>query len=165
MKILQFITSLRTGGAERLVTDLSVCFREAGHDVSLLLLDGSVTPFLEELKSAGIQVTALSKGYRSMRNPFLVFKLIRFLKKGRFDIIHTHNTSCQFLAAVASLSLPLTMVTTEHNTSNRRRGWSLFKPLDRWMYSRYKKVFCVVGIWRGCFFNLDRIQCLIFFLL
>ena len=143
MRIVQFITSLRTGGAERLVTDLSVCFRKAGHDVSLLLLDGSVTPFLEELKSAGIQVTALSKGYRSMRNPFLVFKLIRFLKKGRFDIIHTHNTSCQFLAAMASLFLPLTMVTTEHNTSNRRRGWSLFKPLDRWMYSRYKKVFCV----------------------
>ena len=143
MRIVQFITSLRTGGAERLVTDLSVCFRKAGHDVSLLLLDGSVTPFLEELKSAGIQVTALSKGYRSMRNPFLVFKLIRFLKEGRFDIIHSHNTSCQFLAAVASLFLPLTMVTTEHNTSNRRRGWSLFKPLDRWMYSRYKKVFCV----------------------
>ncbi|MCR5464826.1 MAG: glycosyltransferase family 4 protein [Bacteroidales bacterium] len=143
MRILQFITSLRPGGAERLVTDLALCFREAGNDVSLLLLDGSQTPFLEELERAGIQVTALSKGYRSMRNPFLIFKLTRFLKDGRFDIIHTHNTSCQYLAAVASLFLTLRMVTTEHNTSNRRRGWSLFKPLDRWMYSRYKRVFCV----------------------
>ena len=143
MRILQFITSLRAGGAERLVTDLAVCFREAGHEVSLLLLDGSRTTFMEELEGAGIQVTALSKGYRSMRNPFLVFKLIRFLKKGRFDIIHTHNTSCQYLAAVASVFTPLKMVTTEHNTSNRRRGWGWFKPLDRWMYSRYSKIICV----------------------
>ena len=143
MRILQFITSLRPGGAERLVTDLALCLREAGHDVSLLLLDGSHTPFLEELEVAGIQVASLSEGYRSMRNPFLIFKLTRFLKKGGFDIIHTHNTSCQYLAAASSLSLPLTMVSTEHNTSNKRRGWRLFKPLDRWMYSRYKRVFCV----------------------
>ena len=150
MRILQLITSLRPGGAERLVTDFAICFKEAGHDVSLLLLDGSRTPFMEELENAGIQVSALSKGYRSMRNPFHVFKLRRFLKNGGFDIVHTHNTSCQYLAAAASVSLPLTMVTTEHNTSNRRRGWRLFKPLDRWMYSRYSRIICVSDETKDC---------------
>ena len=60
MRILQLITSLRPGGAERLVTDFAICFKEAGHDVSLLLLDGSSTPFMEELENAGIHVSALS---------------------------------------------------------------------------------------------------------
>lgn len=143
MRILQFITSLRPGGAERLVTDLSLRFHEAGHEVSVLLLDGTRTPFYEELERGGIAVTALSEGFKSMRNPFLLFKLVRFLKAGRFDIAHTHNTSCQFLAAAASLFVRVRLVTTEHNVSNRRRKWSWFKPFDRWMYSRYSRIICV----------------------
>ena len=94
MRILHFISSLRHGGAERLVTDLVRQLSDSGHDVSVLLLDGTRTHFLEELEKSGIRVSALSSGIRSMRNPVLVFKLIRFLKKGKFDIIHTHNTSC-----------------------------------------------------------------------
>ena len=143
MRILQFITSLRPGGAERLVTDLALHFKEEGHEVSVLLLDGTRTLFFDELEGAGIEVTALSKGFRSMRNPLLLFRLVRFLRAGCFDIVHTHNSSCQFLAAVASLFVRARLVTTEHNTSNRRREWRWFKPLDRWMYSRYSKVICV----------------------
>lgn len=143
MRILQFITSLRPGGAERLVTDLALRFRDAGHEVSVLLLDGTRTPFYEELERGGIAVTALSEGFKSMRNPFLLSKLVRFLKAGRFDIVHTHNTSCQFLAAAASLFVRVRLVTTEHNVSNRRREWSWFKPADRWMYSRYSRIICV----------------------
>lgn len=78
-----------------------------------------------------------------MRNPALVFKLSRFLRKNRFDIIHTHNTSCQFLVAVVSLWMPLTMVTTEHNTTNRRRGNRYLIRVDRWMYGRYRRIACV----------------------
>ena len=143
MRILHFISSLRHGGAERLVTDLVRQLSDSGHDVSVLLLDGTRTHFLEELEKSGIRVSALSSGIHSMRNPVLVFKLIRFLKKGKFDIIHTHNTSCQFFAAMASVFLRVRMVTTEHNTSNRRRSWWWFKPVDRWMYSRYSRIICV----------------------
>lgn len=143
MRILQFITSLRPGGAERLVTDLSKRFRKAGHEVTVLLLDGTMTPFMEELESEGVKVAALSEGAMAMKNPLLVFGLIRFLRAGRFEIVHSHNSSCQFLAAAASVFVHVKLVTTEHNTSNRRRDWSWFKFIDRWMYSRYSKVFCV----------------------
>lgn len=126
-----------------MVTDLLLRLREAGEDVSLLLLDGTRTPFYDEVERTGIQVTALSEGFESMRNPLLLFRLARFLRDGRFDIIHTHNTSCQFLAAAASLSAPGRLVTTEHNTTNRRRAWRWFRPVDRWMYSRYARIICV----------------------
>ncbi len=143
MKILHFITSLRTGGAERLVTDLLPLFREAGHDTSLLLLDGTRTPLYEELEAAGIHIDRLSKGTAAMRNPFLVFSLKRYLKRHDFDIVHSHNTSCQLLAATAAGRLPVTLVTTEHNTTNRRRKWNWYKPVDRWMYRRYRQIICV----------------------
>ena len=143
MRILQVITSLRTGGAERLVTDFSKGFCAAGDTVEVLLFDGTRTGMVEELEKAGIPVYGLGKGARAMHNPLLLFKLNKFLGKHRYDIIHTHNTPCQLLLALASLFRPLTLVTTEHNTTNRRRGMALLKPLDSWMYGRYRRIVCV----------------------
>jgi len=143
MRILQIITSLRTGGAERLVVELSKQFQRAGDTAGILLFDGTQTPLLEEARAAGIPVYALSKGWKAMHNPLLLFPLIRFLRRNRFDVVHTHNTACQMLAAVASCMVPLKLVTTEHNTDNRRRRWKGFRAVDRWMYRRYRKVVCV----------------------
>lgn len=143
MRILHFITSLRTGGAERLVTDLLPRFRDAGHEVSLLLMDGTRTPLYDELERKGIRTDALSSGWRSMRNPLLINRLKRYLKEHPVDILHTHNTACQLLAAVAARRLPVALVTTEHNTTNRRRGWKGFRPVDRWMYRQYRQIICV----------------------
>ncbi len=143
MRILQIITSLRTGGAERVVVDLAKQFCQTGDNVSILLLDGTRTPLLEEAEAAGIEVHALSKGWRAMRNPLLFFPLLRHLRRNRYEIIHTHNTACQMLAALASCIVPLHLVTTEHNTDNRRRRWRGFQAVDRWMYRRYRHIVCV----------------------
>lgn len=143
MKILHIITSLRAGGAERLVTDLLPRFKREGHDVSLLLFDGTRTPFFSELEAAGVPVRSLSSGSRAMRNPLLLFPLIRHLRKNRYDIVHTHNTSCQLLAALAGCFVKTVLVTTEHNTSNRRRAWKWYSPIDRFMYGRYSRIICV----------------------
>ena len=143
MRILHFITSLRTGGAERLVTDLLPAFRDAGHEASLLLMDGTRTPLYEELERKGIRIDALSTGWRAMRNPLLLKRLTSYLKDCSFDIVHTHNTACQLLAAIAARRLPAALVTTEHNTTNRRRKWKVFRPADRWMYRQYRQIICV----------------------
>ena len=136
LKVLQIITSLRTGGAERVVVDLAKQFRESGDDVAILLLDGTRTPMLEEAETAGIEVHALSKGWRAMRNPLLFFPLLRHLRRNRYEVVHTHNTACQMLVALASCIVPLHLVTTEHNTDNRRRRWRGFQAVDRWIGRR-----------------------------
>lgn len=143
MRILQVITSLRTGGAERLVVDLSKQLRLVGNEVELLLFDGTETPLKAEVEAAGIPVRALSKGWRAMRNPLLLFKLMRVLRRNRYDVIHAHNTSCQLLLAMASCFQHFRLVTTEHNTDNRRRRWRGYRAVDRWMYGRYRRIICV----------------------
>lgn len=35
------------------------------------------------------------------------------------------------------------LVTTEHNTYNRRRSMPVLKHFDRWMYSRYESIICI----------------------
>ena len=50
MKMLHVITSLHTGGAEKLMVDLLPRLRTLGNDVELLLFDGTRTPFYDELE-------------------------------------------------------------------------------------------------------------------
>ena len=91
MKILHIITSLRTGGAERIVADLCPCLQKTGDEISVLLLDGTRTALYDQLEQAGTPIETLSKGWRAMRNPFLLPRLFRYLKGNAFDIVHTHN--------------------------------------------------------------------------
>lgn len=140
MRILHIITSLRTGGAERLVTELALRHQAGGDQVEVLLFDGTSAPLVKELELGGVMVHALGKGSSAMYNPLLLPRLVRFLRKHPFDIVHTHNTPCQFLTALVPSQ---TLVTTEHGTQNRRRSWRWFRPLDRWMYGRYRLIVCV----------------------
>lgn len=140
MKILQVITSLKTGGAEKLIVDMVPLYIAQGHQVDVLLFDGTDTPFKKQLLEKGVNVYELRKG-GSVYNPINLFKLVPFLRK--YDIVHTHNTACQLFAAIGSVLCSVVLVTTEHTTSNRRRGWKWYRLIDRWMYSRYKAVISI----------------------
>lgn len=142
MRILQVINSLGTGGAEKLLLDALPRYIEAGVSMELLLLDGKSHPFLEELKKSQCKIHVLSKG--SVYNPLHIFKIIPFLKQ--FDLVHVHLFPALYwvaLAKVVSFS-KVPLVFTEHNTSNRRRGW-LFKVVDRFMYGRYSRIVTITS--------------------
>lgn len=140
MRILHVITSLRTGGAEKLMVDLLPRLRNSGFEVELLLFDGTDTPFRHDVEVAGIKVHDLGVG-GSVYSPIRFLKLIPFLRK--YDVVHTHNTAPQLFAAIGSVLCSVVLCTTEHNTSNRRRGWTWYAAIDRWMYNRYRKVICI----------------------
>lgn len=142
MKILHVITSLRTGGAEKLMVDLLPRLKANGFDVELLIFDGTDTPFRREIEAKGIKVHHLGIG-GSVYSPLRMLKLIPYLR--RYDVVHTHNTACQLFAAIGRLFGAGQLCTTEHNTSNRRRKWGWYARIDRWMYNRYKKIICISG--------------------
>lgn len=140
MKILQVIASLRTGGAEKLIVDMVPKYREYGLDVDVLLFDGTETPFKRQLENAGVKVYSLGCG-GSVYNPLYIPRLLSYLR--RYDIVHTHTTAPQLFAAVGSVLCSVVLCTTEHNTSNRRRRLTYYRPIDKWMYSRYKEVISI----------------------
>lgn len=138
MKILHVITSLRTGGAEKLMVDLLPRMKAMGAEVDLCVFDGVRTPFYEELEKKGVRIISLGT---SVYSPFNILRLLKLMRK--YDVVHTHNTACQYYAAIAGLWTKCKKITTEHNTTNRRRqkrGWLFW---DRWMYGRYDKVICI----------------------
>lgn len=141
MKILHVITSLRTGGAEKLMVDLLPRLRDMGNKVELCVFDGVRTPFYQELEAQEIKIHALRVGGNvyDLRNILALARLMR-----RFDIVHTHNTACQLFAAVAHLGASKArLVTTEHNTTNRRRDKRYLKCGDLWMYKQYERIICI----------------------
>ena len=142
MRILHVITSLRTGGAEHLMVDLLPRLRDLGNEVELLLFDGTRTAFYEQLEQKGIIVHSLGIG-GNVYNPVNIFKLTKYI--GKYDIIHTHNTSCQLFAPIAKLLSfsKAILLTTEHSSNNRRRGKWYLKFVDKWMYNRYISVICI----------------------
>lgn len=139
MKILHIITSLRTGGAEKLVRDMLPLMRDEGHTVEVAVFDGTPTHLLTSLKEHGISIHILGIGLKSAYNPLHIKKLTSLM--GGVNIVHSHNTSAQLFAALAAPS-GTALVTTEHNTDNRRRHLPLLRHLDRRLYRRYDAIAC-----------------------
>lgn len=142
MKILHIITSLATGGAEKLMVDLLPRLRDAGNDVELLCIDGTRTQFYQQLEATGIKIHSLGKDVR-MYNPWYAIKIARLIRKGKYDIVHTHNTAPQLFAATAKVLCSVVLCTTEHTTSNRRRDLRWYAPIDKWMYGQYEAIICI----------------------
>lgn len=140
MRILHVITSLRTGGAEKLMVDLLPRLRQMGHQVDLCVFDGIKTAFYQELEKSGVKIYSLREGgsVYDVRN---ILALKRIMK--HYDIVHTHNTAPQLFAAIANIFGSQILVTTEHNTTNRRRDKWYLKWGDQWMYGQYKKIICI----------------------
>ena len=140
LKVLHVITSLRTGGAERLMVDLLPRLQERGLQVELAVLDGTATDFYSALEAQGIPIHALGMGVKAMHSPCCIPALRRLMRQ--FDIVHTHNTPSQYFVAIASMGMKLApkLVTTEHNTTNTRRNIPWLRCVDSWMYSRYAEI-------------------------
>ncbi len=141
MKVLHVITSLCTGGAEKLMVDLLPGLQEKNIDVEICVFNGKETLFMQQLKSKRIRIHNFGTG-RSVYHPANILKLWRLIKNGKYDIVHTHNTAPQLFGALISMLCSVVLCTTEHTTSNRRRDWKWYVPIDRWMYSRYNKIIC-----------------------
>ena len=143
MRILQVITSLQTGGAEKIVVDLSLKLKARGYVVDVVAFVGGPSIFKQALVDGGCGVIEFSQseGVYSLKH---VRRLKRLMLQ--YDIVHTHNTSPQLFAAMAKAKCKTKLVTTEHSTNNRRRTLKGYGWIDRWMYRRYDKIVCISDI-------------------
>ncbi len=139
MKILHVITSLKMGGAEHLMVDLLPRLRNLGNEVEIAIFIDKKTDFYLNLEKVGIKIHGFSET-ESVYSLNHIFRLRKLMKK--FDVVHTHNTACQFFAALSKTSKNI-LVTTEHSTSTNRRKYSFFRHIDKWMYKRYDKIICI----------------------
>ena len=143
MRILQVITSLQMGGAETLVVNLIPRLQAMGHTVDLCVFNGIETPLMQRLRRESPQTKIYALGH-GVYNPLYVLKLARLMRG--YDIVHTHNSSPQLFVAMAKVLCSVKLVSTEHTTSNRKREWKWYAPIESWMYGQYAHVICISKI-------------------
>ena len=144
MKVLQITNSFRIGGAEKLVVDSVPLCQKKGIEMDVLTLDNTKTAFSDSLEreSKGKVIGLTSK---SLYNPFLIFKIIPYLKK--YDLIHIHLFPSLYWVVLAQMlsSSKTKLIYTEHSTNNRRRNNFIFKLLDQIIYRRLSKIVTIAG--------------------
>ena len=65
MRMLHVITSLRTGGAEKLMVDLLPRMKAKGHEVDLCVFDSTITTFYAERDLIVVNVSSLGQSIYS----------------------------------------------------------------------------------------------------
>ncbi len=140
-RLLFVIPSLERAGAEQLVENVAVHLSSRrGWQVEVCTLKpGSKTP--TTLTANGVRVHDLH--WRHRYNVFQIRALCLLLRRMQYDIVHSHLFPANFATALARTDGATKFITTEHNEWNNRRASKLFRPLDRWVYSRFDAIVAV----------------------
>jgi len=141
MKILHVINGLGMGGAEKLLLDLSsyMC-KDKKYSVAILVLNNQQEELKHNFEDQGIKIYSVD--FRSNYNPMNLYRIIKYMKQ--YDIVHSHLFPSNYLVSLAKIFLQdQVIITTEHNTHNRRRNYSLLNSVEKFIYSKYNKVISV----------------------
>lgn len=144
MRILQVIPTLGTGGAEKMVLEITERLNRSGVRTDLLLLNDTPSPLLDRARAAGIRVHVTGSGdLRGIYDPRHIFRIRPFLEG--YDVVHAHLTAAQYWCALSRLTLRrgAHLVTTEHSPRNRRFGKWYFRLADRFVYSLFGRIIAI----------------------
>lgn len=118
------------GGVQAHVRDLAECLIEMGHDVSVLApVDEPTEPSLPSyLVPAGRAVPVPYNGSvaRLCFGPVSLTRTRRWLRKGRFDVLHLHEPTVPSLSMLACFAARGAMVATFHTATARSRALQVF---------------------------------------
>lgn len=115
MRALHIITGLGVGGAER---QLQALLRHLPLSCEVVTLTNP-GPVAAQLRADGVPVTDL--GMAGNRDLTALPKLVRLIRAGRYDVVHTHlYRACVYGRIAARLAGVRAVVATEHSLGERR---------------------------------------------
>lgn len=150
MKLLIVIPHFFTGGAQRMLELLLP--RLALYDdleITLCLYQNSdhspMTAGIRRNPHIKVKIIGMPVSRKEAINPFVRVKVIRKLRElmKEADVCHVHLFPALYDAAIAARGLPLKLIFTNHNTSNRRRHYPYLRYIERKIYSRYDAITCI----------------------
>jgi glycosyltransferase involved in cell wall biosynthesis len=114
MRICQVITSVHTGGAERVALLIVEELVRRGHDVTTVSLeeyvDGPLGPVFERASTRFVKIRKVP----NVVDPKLPGELLEFFRRERFPVVHTHNPLSLMYAAIPARLSGSRVVHTKH---------------------------------------------------
>lgn len=115
IRVLHAVEALKVGGLEAVLADIVLNLNKELFDVEVITLAGK-GQIAEELINQGISLRMLD--ITNYHRPSALLKIIRTLRKGKYDILHTHgyfaSTSMRAAAILARIPVVLSHVQNTH---------------------------------------------------
>jgi L-malate glycosyltransferase len=130
-KVFYLLDSLNLGGTETQAVELALRIPESGYEVTLGCLRAR-GPLLERLQGSQVDVREFHPqgGIDSPAGFYQLLRLSWFLRRGKFDIVHTHDLWSNLLGVPAArLAGVRAIVSSRRDLANfdwyqsKRRGW------------------------------------------
>ncbi len=100
MRILQMIDTLYWGGAQKMQIFLAESLKPLPIDLSVVSLkEGSNSSVPDTLRSLGVDVHVFD--FPKMVSPISFFRLVRYIQKSKFDLIHAHLSNANIIGTLA----------------------------------------------------------------
>lgn len=109
LKVLQLIPTLDRSGAEKQMVMLATGLPRDRFEVEVGVLTRS-GPFEADLRAAGVPVKVFSKRFKL--DPFVLWKLTRWMRAKRFDVVHTWIYAANAYGRVAARRAKVPVVIT-----------------------------------------------------
>jgi glycosyltransferase involved in cell wall biosynthesis len=120
MRVAQIIDALKPGGgAERLQLSFAEAVQRRPVELSVLTLGDNDPGMTAQLAELGVEVHAFPSG--SFADPVRAVRLLRFVRAGGFDLLHTHLVRSTLLGGLVGRLCGVPVVSTIHNTRHNRR--------------------------------------------
>lgn len=145
MKVLHVINNLGSGGAEKLIEETIPLLNQVkGIKVDVLLLTDKNNVFQKSLEQRNVSVDII--GLKNIYNPLNILRLKKYIDKGGYNIVHSHLFPSQYWVGITKQLIKyqsIKFVTTEHSNNNKRRDKPYFRPIDKYIYSKYDTIICI----------------------
>lgn len=142
MKVVHIIDSLRVGGAQALLITYTKEAAFRGLNTNIISLQESYeSPIISELESLGASVIYLSKARLWSISRFL--RLFISIKRGGYNIIHSHLTYANILGLICGTLLNIPVVVSMHSTLSSKRQYKPRDLLERILLRTAKMIIAV----------------------
>ncbi len=123
MRVLQVLDTLKMGGAQKMQVFLAETIIPLGIDLTVLSLKEASHPaIVESLQAAGARVLTIHFPHLFSPRPFL--RLVRLLRRERFDLIHAYLTYANILASFAGRLTGIPVLASVRSTGYDERFYS-----------------------------------------
>ena len=157
LKVLQLIPTLDRSGAEKQMVMLATGLPRDRFEVEVGVLTRS-GPFEADLRAAGIPLTVFSKRFKL--DPFVLWKLTRWLCEKRFDVVHTWIFAANAYGRVAARRAKVPVVITSEMAVDlwkSPRDLRVDRRLARWTDKVVGNSHAVVDFYRRAGIPADKL--------
>lgn len=138
--ILHVVSRPDGGGAQKIVRQLNASTNAKGLKSSVVYITNPNNVILKN--------NELDLGLGSAKSPLCILGIRRLVKEKITDsshemIVHAHLTWPFYYVVLATLFLDVRVIYTEHSTNNRRRNVKAFRFIEKFFYSRCRKIVCI----------------------